>query len=128
MYYIENGGGGSYDYLTNLGGGGMIFIEILERGGGDDYVENMVGGYDYVENVGGGYYYVENIGGRWWNMITFKTSGVKIRLFFVRASRAPSLSKLGALIRICGPWCKNATYLFIFDVLASEISRGLSAP
>ena len=32
-------------------------------------------------------------------------AGVKIRFFNKGASRAPSRSNLGALMRICGPYC-----------------------
>ena len=57
---------------------------------------------------------------------SYHLTGLKIRFLFLGASRAPSLSNLGALIRIYGPWCRNVTFHFIVYVLAPEISRGLS--
>ena len=49
-----------------------------------------------------------------------------LRFFDLGASRAPSLSNLGALVRICRPYYRNVKYFFSFYVLTPEISMGLS--
>ena len=40
----------------------------------------------------------------------------KVTPRLVGASRDPSHINLGALIRICGPWCRNVTIFFNFYV------------
>ena len=40
----------------------------------------------------------------------------------------PMLSDLGALMTICGPYCRNVKYFIIFHVLTPEISKGLWGP
>ena len=42
--------------------------------------------------------------------------------------RDPSRSYLEALKFICGPYCRNVKYFFIYYVLTPDISRGSPAP
>ena len=50
------------------------------------------------------------------------------KVYLYRSQSGPSIRNLGALIRTCGPCCRNVNIrlFFNFYVLTTEVSRGLS--